>query len=123
MTVDRKDTVRFVLVMCGAVPFFFFLDKSWGHAALLGYLLTGLFYGVALVPNYPPFGTSWFWKAMIPIVAVHSAIVIGLVWLDLSLPEINTMPRWLYGFATVILVLEAWLSWRFIDVLEPQHAD
>jgi|SRR5580704_16476074 hypothetical protein len=119
MTIDRKDTVRSVLVLCGAIPFFFFLSTGWARAALLGYLLTGLLFGVVLVGDYPPFGTSWFWKAMIPIVLVHSAIVFGLVWLDLNLPEINRMPRWLYGFAVLILVLEVQLSGRIIDAFQP----
>jgi hypothetical protein len=120
MTIDRQGTIRLVIILCGTIPFFFFLDKSWGHAALLGYSLTAFFFGLLLVPDYPSLGTSWFWKTMIPIVVAHLGIVFGLVWLDLRLPEINRMPRWLYGLATLILFLEDYVATRFIHALRPK---
>ena len=119
-TIDRQGTIRLVLILCGAVPFFFFLDTRWGHAALLGYAITAFFFGLLLVPDYPPLGTTWFWKTMIPIVAVHSGVVCGLVWLDLNIPEVNRMPRWLYGLAAVILFLEAYVAGRFIETCQPK---
>lgn len=115
----NRDTLRFVLVGCGAVPFFFSLDTGWARAALLAYLMTGLI-GALLVGECPPFGTSWFWKTMIPVVVIHSAIVFGLVWLDLAIPEINRMPRVLYGWAVVILMIEWRLSLRIIDWCKPK---
>jgi hypothetical protein len=109
-----------VLVLCGAGPFLFFLDKSWGIAAFLGYLLTGLFFGFLLVGEYPPVSTTWFWKAMIPIVVLHGAIVFGLVWLDFNVPVINELPRVLLGFAGIIIVLEWRLSLRIISACQPK---
>jgi hypothetical protein len=70
--------------------------------------------------TYPPLGTNWFWKTMIPIVAVHSGVVCGLVWLDLNIPEVNRMPRWLYGLAAVVLFLEAYVAGRFIETCQPR---
>jgi hypothetical protein len=122
-TIEGKDTIRFVLVLCSAAPFFFFLQTSWVRAALLGYLLTACLFGLLLVPDYPPVGTTWFWKAMMPIIVVHLAIVFGLVWLDLKVPDINRMPRMLYGFAGMILVIEWRLSLRIIGALQPPQAD
>ena len=119
-TIDRQGTIRLVLILCGTVPFFFFLDTRWGHAALLGYAITAFFFGLLLVPDYPPLGTNWFWKTMIPIVAVHSGVVCGLVWLDLNIPEVNRMPRWLYGLAAVVLFLEAYVAGRFIETCQPR---
>ena len=92
---------------------------QWVHAALLGYLLTAAFYFVGLVDEYPPIGTSWFWKAMVPIVIIHSSTVIGLVWLDLKVPYVNAWPRTLYGFAAIIGLGELRLSYRIIDAFEP----
>jgi hypothetical protein len=120
MTIDRADTIRLALVLCGATPFFFFLHKSWGHGALLAYLVTACFFGLLLVPDYPPRGTSWFWKAIIPIVVIHSALVLGLLWLNLLVPEVNRMPRALYGFAVIIVLIEWRLSVRIIDAFEPK---
>jgi hypothetical protein len=123
MTIDRKDTIRFVLLLCSAVPFFFFLQTSWVRTALLGYLLTACLFGLLLVPDYPPVRTSWFWKALIPIITIHSAIILGLVWLDLRVPEINRMPRMLYGFAAMIVVIEWRGSLRIIETLQPPPSD
>jgi hypothetical protein len=119
LTTGQKDTLRIAIVVCGGVPFLFFLQTAWGHAALLGYLLTGLFFGVALVADYPPVGTTWFWKAMIPVVVLHSAIVFGLVWVDLKIPEVNRAPRFLYGIATIMFMLEWRWSGRIIEALQP----
>ena len=119
-TIDRQGTIRLVLILCGAAPFFFFLSTSWARAVLLAYIPTALFFGLLLVPDYPPLGTSWFWKAMIPIVVVHSGIVFGLVWLNLNMPAMNKMPRVLYGFVGVILMIEWRLSLRIISTCQPK---
>jgi len=118
MRIDRYS-IRVVLVFCSAIPFVFFWHTQWVHAALLGYLLTTAFYCVGLVDVYPPIGTSWFWKAMVPIVIIHSTIVFGLVWLDLKIPFVNKWPRALYGFAAIIGTVELVLSYRIIDALKP----
>jgi hypothetical protein len=121
MTVDRKDTIRCVVVLCGAVPFFFFLQTDWARAALLAYLPTACLFGVLLVADYPPVSSAWFRKAMIPIIAMHAAIISGLVWLNLSIPELNKMPRMLYGFVGVIVLVEWRLSRYIIEVFHPSR--
>jgi len=121
MTVDRKDTIRCVLVLCGAAPFFFFLHTKWARPALLVYLPTACLFGVLLVADYPPVRSGWFRKAIIPMVAIHLAIISGLVWLNLSIPELNKMPRMLYGFAGIILLVE-WRLFRYIiEVFQPSQ--
>lgn len=121
MTISRQDTLRLVLVLCGAAPFFFFLHTNWARPTLLAYLPTACLFGLLLVPDYPPLHTSWFWKAMPPIVILHSAIVYGAVWLDLAVPEINHMPRMLYGFVGLIVVIEWQIARRFIDLCQPKR--
>jgi hypothetical protein len=118
--IDRQGTIRLVLILFGAVPFFFFLSTNWARAALLAYILTACFFGLLLVPDYPPFGTSWFWKAMIPIVVFHGLVIFGLVWLNLNIPEMNRLPRMLYGFAGIILMIEWGLSLRIINTCQPK---
>jgi hypothetical protein len=118
--IDRQDTIRLVLILFGAVPFFFFLSTSWARAALLAYILTAFLFGLLLIPDYPPVGTSWFWKAMIPIIVFHGLVIFGLVWLNLSIPDVNRMPRMLYGFAGIILMIEWRLSLRIINACQPK---
>jgi hypothetical protein len=117
---DRQATIRLVLILCGAVPFLFFLNSNWAHAAMLSYMLTACFFGLLLVPEYPPLGASWFWKPMIPIVILHELVIAGLVRLNLSIPEMNRMPRMLYGYAGFVLVIEWQLAKRIIDACQPK---
>jgi hypothetical protein len=117
MNIDR-DTARVALVLCSAIPFLFFWHARWMPSALLGYLLTALLFGVALVGEYPPLFSGWFWRAIVPIVIIHFATVFGLVWFILKISFINRMPRALYGFAAIILVAEWRLSLRIIGTFE-----
>jgi hypothetical protein len=117
---DRQATIRLVLILCGILPFLFFLNSNWAHAALLGYMLTACFFGLLLVPEYPPVGTSWFWRSMIPVFILHVAAIVGLVWLNLSIPEMNRMPRMLYGYAGIVLVIEWQLAKRIVDACQPK---
>jgi hypothetical protein len=121
MKANQWDTIRYVLITCGGVPFvvFIFIGKDWAHAALLGYLLTACLFGLLLAGEWPAVGTSSFWKAIIPITVAHSAIICGLVYVDLNVPEINRMPRMLYGFATIIFAIEGWSSLRIIALVQP----
>ncbi|HEV2113238.1 MAG TPA: hypothetical protein VGR50_03760, partial [Terriglobales bacterium] len=69
--------------------------------------------------EFPPLGTSWFWSALALIVLLHVAIASGLVALDLKVPAINRLPRMLYGFLTVILLIEWRISIRIIEICWP----
>ena len=115
----NKYTIRLVLIGCIGLPFLFF-QAAWARLTLEGYLLTALLFGALLVPEYPPVGTRWFWKAMLPIAIMHSVIVFGLVMLSLQVPEINRLPRMVFGFLSVILVAEWRLSLRIIETCEPR---
>jgi hypothetical protein len=118
MRIDRYS-IRVALVLCSALPFLFFWHTPWVPAALLGYGLTAIFFCIALLDAYPPFGTSWFWKAMVLILIIHSTIIFGLVWLDLKVPYANRWPRALYGFGAMLMAVEWRLSLYIIDNFEP----
>jgi hypothetical protein len=115
----EPGTVRVIVILCSAIPFLFFWHKTWMQAALLGYLMTALFFCVVLAGEYPPFASKWFWRAMVPIILVHCSLVASLVWLDFAVPYLNRLPRALYGLATILLTAE----WRFamylIDASDP----
>jgi hypothetical protein len=103
----NRDTARVVLICCVGLPFIF-LDKAWVDTALQIYFITAFLFGFLLVGEYPPLGSAGFWRALIPLVAVHSAVVIAIMVVNLSLPGINGLPRIVYGLLGVILVIE----WR-----------
>ena len=58
---------------------------------------------------------------MVPVFLVHAGVVSGLVWLNIKVPYVNRMPRALYGFAALILVVEWRLAIRLIEALGPQE--
>lgn len=89
---------------------------------MLAYLLTAIYFGLLLVPDYPPASSPWFWKAMIPVVVIHLVILSGVVWLDFKVPYINTLPRALLGFAGIIVFAEWRLARRIIDAFEPNRS-
>jgi hypothetical protein len=114
-----KDTFRIVLIGCLGLPLLFF-PGTWARLTLEAYFLTAFLFGALLVPEYPPVGTRWFWKAILPIAVMHSAVVFGLVMLSLEIPEINRLPRMVFGFLAVILVAEWRLALRIIETFEPR---
>jgi hypothetical protein len=106
---NRRNTIRYVLVLCGAAPFFFFLDTNWAHPALLGYLMTGIAV-VALVDEFPPPSSVRFWTALLLVAVIHVAVVGAFVWLAIEVSQVNRLPRMLYGFAALALVSELRLA-------------
>src|SRR5579885_639621 len=115
--------MRVVLVLSSGLPFFFFWHAYWMDAALLGYLMTAALFGLALPGSYPPIRTNWFWKTLVVITAIHSAIVFVFVYIDLQFPFVNKMPRVLYGFVGITLIAEWRLSVWIIDALEPKGGE
>lgn len=120
-----KYTVPRVLVTLGViilVGWRIFANTANGDLIVQACLLTGLLFGLLLLGEYPPFGTAWFWKAMVPIVAIHLAIL-GALWkitietvpLKLQLPT-----RMLYWIIGLVLVLEWWACLRIIAFFSPK---
>lgn len=115
-----KYKIRLVLFVCGGIPFLF-LHAIWANAALVAYSLTAGLFGILLLGEYPPLGTRWFWRAIIVIGTIHSAIIVGLIALNLAVPAVNRLPRVLYGLLGVVLILEWRLSLRIIEACEPRN--
>jgi hypothetical protein len=119
--VKGKYTLRLVLIGCMGFPLLF-VNALWAGVALRAYLLTALLFGALLAGDYPPFGGRWFWKAVLPIAVMHSFVVFGLVIVGLEFPEVNGLPRLVYGFLAVILVGEWRLSLRIIEACRAKEA-
>lgn len=116
LKLDRVTT-RLILLACSAIPILFFLNRRWANAFLLSYLLTGCIV-VVLAENFPPFATRSFWKASVLLTCIHLVIVAAFVWLEMAVPEVNELPRMLYGFAVIVFFLECRVAFWIIDGLE-----
>ena len=113
----NRETIRGVLIACVGLPLLL-VHSAWATPVLHCYLLTAFLFGLLLVPDYPPVNTGSFWKATIPISAIHSIVVLGIIKLDLEWPMIfgPVVPaRMVYGFLGVILVAEWRLALYLIE--------
>lgn len=77
------------------------------------YLLVGL---------YPPFGSRWFWKAMLPIAAIVAVCVYVQVQINswFAYIEVAVPARMSFGFTATAACLEGWAAWRIVDATEPK---
>lgn len=108
-----------VWILLGLGAPLLFVHVRWATAGFIAYTLSAAFFGIAMPGEYPPFGTKWFWRTMPLILVIHSAIVWGLVILDLDVPQIHSLPRILYGFLAVIVMLEWKVALWLLDLWRP----
>src|SRR6266699_4008407 len=97
-----SNTSRIAAVVCGGLP----LIVLHKHEALVVYSLTAVLFGIALVGEYPPFGTRWFWQAISTIIIFHIAIVLMMLMATSRIPVINGLPRLLFGVVAVVTLVE-----------------
>jgi len=71
--------------------------------------------------NTLPFGTSWFWKALSLVVVLHVGIVAGVVTLNLAVPEINGLPRVIFGFLGIVVFFEWRFALRIVETFRPSR--
>jgi hypothetical protein len=88
---------------------------------LKAYVLTALLFGWLLAGDYPPVGTRWFWKAMVPLFLMHSAVLYGFVQMTLYFPYSGAkLPtRMVWGFLGAAVFFEYRVSLRIIRGLGP----
>lgn len=98
-----------------------FINAVWAKPTFIVYSLTYGLFGILMNGEYPPSGTRWFWKAMPVIIILHSAIVLGLVVLDLRVPGIQGLPRILFSFLTIIGLVEWRVALWILEVSRPRQ--
>jgi hypothetical protein len=118
--VDRVEKYIFGVLACGGIPFFF-LHGVWGELLQKAYLLTAFLLFILISSYRESTNEPWFWKAMTPIVLVHSGIVIGIARLNLSFPQIDRLPRMAYGVLTLLLGAEVLGFMRIIEAFRPKR--
>jgi hypothetical protein len=106
---------------CGVVPFLF-VHGAWGELLQKVYLLTVFLLFVLLWANWESIAEPWFWKAMTAVVLVHSLIVVGLAKVNLEFPDMDRLPRMVYGVLSMILAGEILGFMRLIDACRPKHS-
>ena len=122
---DTRNRGRgtYVLICCGAailVMWRIYAHKHsiWPDFFLQAYLLTGGLFGILLIGDYPPVGSRWYWKSMLPIFVLHTAVVFGLLGLTVQMAPLNLQlpTRMIYGFVGAAVVVEWWISLRVIEL-------
>jgi len=122
---QAKSRVALILFACPAIALLlwnFYSSKGTAGLLLSCYVLvaTPLF---LLVGSYPPFGSRWFWKAMLPIVV----LVLVCVYVQVQITdwfqylEVRFPTRMSFGFTSTVAVLEGWAAWRIVDATEPKR--
>ena len=116
----NRETWRDVAILGAGVPLLF-VNAVWAKPAFIVYSLTYGLFGILMHGEYPEAGTRWFWRAMPAIILLHSAIVLGLVSAVLEVPGGQGLPRILFGFLTVIGVIEWRVALWVLDVSRPKE--
>src|SRR5215831_7220902 len=78
-------------------------------------------FGMLLPTDYPPRKSSYFWKAMTPIILLHSVVLLVVVGLTLYFAYIHAkLPvRMALAVITATVVAEYYLSLRIIRAVTP----
>jgi len=118
---ERIAKYIFVVAALGGIPFLF-IHGVWGELLLKIYLLTTFLLLIVFYAYWESTKELWFWKAMIPILLIHSLVIFGLVKLNTQFPEIDRIPGVDYGALTLVLTAEALVSRRFIEAMRPRRA-
>ena len=123
---EKRDNLLFAVVACVALALIgwrIYADALWPDLILKIYLLTAPLFGMLLPGDYPPCRSSYFWKAMGPIVLMHAVVLFVFVTLALYFAKIQVkLPvGMVFGFITATVFLEYFLSLRIIRAVTPKQ--
>lgn len=117
-----RDQGTYILVVAGAVPLLiwrFQTHSHWPEYVLQAYLMTTVLFGILLFGEYPPLWTTWFWKSMIPIIALHAVIPAASLVLTVESFDLELPIRMIYGLSGATVLAEWWVCLRIIEALQP----
>jgi len=123
---DKRDNFLFVVVVCGALPLIgwrLYMDAVGPDLTLKIYLLTAPLFGLLHPADYPPRRSAHFWKAMAPIILMHSVVLLAAVKLTLyfAYAQVKLPVRMVLGFITVAVFVEYFVSLRIIRAVSPKQ--
>jgi hypothetical protein len=121
---EKRYGLLSVLVICGGVPLMgwrLYTGALMSDLLLKAYVLTAPLFGWLLAGDYPPVGTRWFWKAMVPVFLMHSAVLYGLVQMTLYFADsgVKLPARMVWGLLAAAVIFEYFVSLRIIRALGP----
>ena len=102
---DYLAKTIFVALACGVIPLIF-VHGVWGKLLQKVYLLTVVLFFAVLWGYWGSTDERWFWKAMAPIVLIHSVIVFGIAKVNLAFPGIDELPGIVYSGLGFVLTGE-----------------
>jgi hypothetical protein len=116
---DRVRKIVFVVLCIGCIPFFLWRG-IWGEVLLKVYALTALVSFMILSSYWRSIREQWFWEAVGLILPIHIGIVLAVVWLNLSFPQIDRLPRVAYSLLTAVFLAEISTARRLIEGFRPE---
>jgi hypothetical protein len=120
---DRDNTALalFAAPVVGLCAWYLVSRNSPARLALSCYILAATpFY--LLNGSYPPFGSKWFWKSIIPVCVITALAVFGQIVVSgwFRYIEVELPARMAIGYTGCFAVLEGWLALRIVDATEPR---
>lgn len=114
----RYRSKHMLLIGVGVIPFVIWGLRShsiWPETSVAVYLLTACL-ALTLMIGYPGPRSRWFWKLVIVMVILHTAVLSGLVLGAFSIIATGIKPPAALFFTLVISVLgmESWVALRLI---------
>lgn len=118
---DNTALVLYAAPAVGLIAWDLFSRSSPARLALSCYLLAATPFYI-LTGSYPPFGSRWFWKTILPVSAIAALAVLGQILISgwFRSIEVELPTRMAMGYTGAFAILEGWLALRIVDATDPR---
>lgn len=114
-----------MLVGFGSVPFLVWKYEAQGIWPVLS---LGLYVTTAILLlwiriGYPGSGNPWYWKSVVPIIALHAltALMLTAAALAIDITGVKPPTRMFFGFVTGVLPFELYVHQRLVSRFDPNE--
>lgn len=119
----RINQVLTVLAISG-LPLFVLscLGHHWAEVVVKVLICTVVIFGVLLwVLEREYLDQRWLWLLMIPLILIHFGAMLGLVWLNISFPQMDDFPLFTYPALLPIIVVEGTVFYMLVEKIRRTH--